>query len=89
MCLQVVWPNGVLASTAVGLAARVLTARVDSEPACLFVYLGTDGKQGHDGTQRENGEALKQCICRHHPADETGDPLFDIRKHLQAESGPQ
>jgi molybdopterin-synthase adenylyltransferase len=32
-------------------------------------------------------ELLKNHLCPHHPADETGDPLFDIRTQ-QFRSGP-
>jgi molybdopterin/thiamine biosynthesis adenylyltransferase len=78
---QVVWPNGVLASTAVGLAAQVLTAWYSRPP--VFVYLEYDGNKG-TVMRSAQMEALKECICPHHPPDETGDPLFDIRRHLEA-----
>lgn len=78
---QVVWPNGVLASTAVGLAAQILTAWYWSPPS--FVYLEYDGNKG-TMVRSARMESLKQCVCPHHPPDQTGDPLFDIREHLQA-----
>lgn len=78
---QVVWPNGVLASAAVGLVTQVLTAWYSRPPA--FVYLEYDGNRGTI-VRNARMETLKQCLCPHHPAEETGDPFFDIRKHLQA-----
>jgi hypothetical protein len=73
---QVVWSNGVLASTAVGLLTQVLTPWYQSPPN--FVYLDYDGNKG-TLTRNPRMELLKNHICPHHPPDETGDPLFDIR----------
>ena len=76
---QVVWPNGVLASTAVGLLAQVITPW--HPKLSEFVYLEYDGNKG---TMRASArmELLQGKSCTHHPADEVGDPLFDIREHL-------
>jgi hypothetical protein len=73
---QVVWPNGVLASTAVGLAMQVLTPwhinPVDS------AYLEYDGNTGCVGpSYKVKHLAAKQCP--HYPANERGDPRFDVR----------
>lgn len=76
---QVVWPNGALASTAVGLMVQLLTPW-HSKPVG-FAYLVYDGNKG-TMTQSARGSALQRVACRHHPADETGDPFFDIRTHL-------
>lgn len=73
---QVVWPNGVLASTAVGLVMQLLTPwhqkPVDS------AYLEYDGNIGSISPsyrlQHMQGEG-----CLHYPANERGDPGFDIR----------
>jgi molybdopterin/thiamine biosynthesis adenylyltransferase len=76
---QVVWPNGVLASTAVGLLTQIVTPW---HPKLLeFVYLEYDGNKG---TIKPNArmELLQGKSCPHHPAEEVGDPLFDIRAHL-------
>jgi hypothetical protein len=76
---QVVWPNGVLASTAVGLLAQIVTPW---HPKLLeFVYLEYDGNKG---TMKPSArmELLQGKPCPHHPAEEVGDPLFDIRAHL-------
>lgn len=75
---QVVWPNGVLASTAFGLAVRLLTPWHDNVPE--FVYLEYDGNKGTLVTSPR--AALLDGPCPHHPREENGDPLFDIRHHL-------
>jgi molybdopterin-synthase adenylyltransferase len=73
---QVVWSNGVLASTAVGLLTQILTPWYANPPS--FAYLDYDGNKGTI-TRNPRMELLKNHVCPHHPADETGDPLFDIR----------
>jgi len=78
---QVVWPNGVLASTAVGLAVQIVSPWFPRPPT--FTYLEYDGNRG-TLTRSGRVELLKDHVCRHHPAEETGDPLFDIRKHVEA-----
>ncbi|RFB76610.1 HesA/MoeB/ThiF family protein [Methylovirgula sp. 4M-Z18] len=74
---QVIWSNGVLASTAVGLLAQILTPWYPNPPG--FVFLDYDGNKG-TLARNPRMELLKNHVCPHHPADETGDPLFDIRK---------
>ncbi|MER9445186.1 ThiF family adenylyltransferase [Mesorhizobium sp. M0340] len=74
---QVVWSNGVLASTAVGLVTQILTPWYPNPPN--FVFLDYDGNKG-TLSRNPRMELLKNHVCPHHPADETGDPLFDIRK---------
>jgi hypothetical protein len=78
---QVVWPNGVLASTAVGLAVQLISPWFPNPPA--FTYLEYDANRGIMSVSAQVA-ALKGRVCPHHPPDETGDPLFDIRKHLRA-----
>lgn len=73
---QVVWSNGVLASTAMGLLTQLLTPWYPNPPA--FVFLDYDGNKG-TVTRNARMDLLKNCVCPHHPPDETGDPLFDIR----------
>jgi len=75
---QVVWPNGVLASTAVGLLMQLVTPWHSKAPE--FTYLEYDGNKG-TVTISKWVEMLTECVCPHHPSDETGDPLFDIGKH--------
>lgn len=74
---QVVWSNGVLASTAVGLVTQLLTPWHPNPPS--FVFLDYDGNKG-TVTRNARMEILKNCVCPHHPPDETGDPMFDIRR---------
>ncbi|WP_083219242.1 HesA/MoeB/ThiF family protein [Bradyrhizobium icense] len=74
---QVVWSNGVLASTAVGLLTQVLTPWYQNPPK--FVFLDYDGNKG-TMTRNARMELLRDHVCPHHPPDETGDPMFDIRK---------
>ena len=81
---QVVWSNGVLASTAIGLLTQILTPWYQSPSA--FVYLEYDGNKG-TVSRSAHMDTLSEYICPHHPRDETGDPMFDIRRHLQSEPG--
>jgi len=73
---QVVWPNGVLASSAVGLVVKLITAWHSNPPS--FVYLEYDGNSGELKNSAYMA-ALADHVCRHHPAGETGNPMFDIR----------
>lgn len=73
---QVVWPNGVLASTAIGLVVQLLTPWLRNPPS--FVYLDYDGNRG-TLTPNTRMEHMKAHVCPHHPPHETGDPLFDVR----------
>ena len=82
---QVVWSNGLLASTAIGLLTRILTPWYPDPPA--FVYLEYDGNKG-TVSRNARMDTLKECACTHHPPDETGDPLFDIRKHPPSGGSP-
>jgi hypothetical protein len=74
---QVVWSNGVLASSAMGLLTQVLTPWYPNPPK--FVFLDYDGNKG-TMTRNARMELLRDHVCPHHPPDETGDPMFDIRK---------
>jgi len=70
---QVVWANGILASTAVGRAVDLLsdwTGR-DTAPLCL----------SFDGNREEvkphwMGRNRIPVICNHYPADQVGTPIF-------------
>jgi hypothetical protein len=83
---QVVWANGVLASTAVGLLTQLLTPWYAAPPG--FVYLDYDGNKG-TVTRNKRMEMLKNHVCAHHPPEETGDPLFDIRTQSFAPRPPE
>lgn len=70
---QVVWPNGVLASTAVGIGIDVLTGWTGTRKEVIYLsYVGNTGIiQPHirlDFMPRET--------CPHYPASEVGDPKF-------------
>lgn len=82
---QVVWPNAVLASTAVGLLMQILSPW--HRKVSAFAYLVYDGNKGTI-VPSHRVAALEGRACPHHPADETGDPLFDIRTHLKAPAVP-
>ena len=76
---QVVWSNGVLASAATGLLTQLLTPWYPNPPS--FVYLEYDGNRG-TLSRSQRMKILEGQPCRHHPSDETGDPRFDVRRHL-------
>ena len=70
---QVVWANGVLASTAVGLAVDLLTDC--SRSLRKVVYLEYDGNKG---TLKPHVrlEYLKYDACPHYPLSQVGDPVL-------------
>lgn len=74
---QVVWPNGVLASTAVGLVMQLVTPWF-STPADS-AYMEYDGNLG-TVTPSYRIKHLQGRDCPHYPPNERGDPMFDIRK---------
>jgi molybdopterin/thiamine biosynthesis adenylyltransferase len=74
---QVVWPNGVLASSAVGIAVSLLTPWYRQTP--FSRYLTYDGNTG----VMAEGDRLKRWgskACVHHEDRQVGDPTFDIRR---------
>lgn len=76
---QVVWPNGVLASTAVGLVVQLLTPwHRNDEPV---IYLDYDGNRG-TLTPSPRLKFLKNA-CPHHLPEGRGDAFFDIRKQAE------
>ena len=56
------WPNGILASTAVGLAIQVIMPWFTRTRPAPFVYLEYDGNRG-TLTQVAHVEALKDAVC--------------------------
>jgi hypothetical protein len=70
---QVVWPNGVLASTAVGLAVGLVTNWTRRQRS--HAYLVYDG---NEGTVKESVtlKNLNVTQCPHFPAEEVADPVF-------------
>lgn len=69
---QVVWPNGVLASIAVGIAIRLLCPW-NREPICP--YLVYDGNR-QTLTPSPRLAYIDLQACRHYPAVSVGDPLW-------------
>lgn len=70
---QVVWPNGVLASTAVGVAVDLLTDWTRSLRD--VVYLEYDGNQG-TVKPHVRLEYLENNPCLHYRAEQVGDPFI-------------
>ena len=71
---QVVWPNGVLASTAVGVAVDLLTdwSRSLRGP----VYLSYRANDGTVAPHRRLAY-IQDGGCSHYPVDQVGDPRFE------------
>ena len=87
---QVVWPNGVLASTAVGFTIALLCPWSPDRHG--FRFLSYDGNKGELVTPDLVHEHLENHVCDHHPPAELGDPLSDIRSyppHRHVESLPE
>lgn len=69
---QVVWPNGVLASTAVSLAVDLVTDWTRRRRS--FAYLSYDG---NEGTLTESKTLLNMAAtCPHFAEDHVGDPVL-------------
>jgi hypothetical protein len=70
---QVVWANGVLASTAVGLAVDLLTGWTRENRDVVYLsYRGNDGTI----TPHIYLQHLPPGPCPHYPPDQVGDPTF-------------
>jgi molybdopterin/thiamine biosynthesis adenylyltransferase len=71
---QLIWPNGILASAAVGLFTQLFTPWHSGREG--FVYLEYEGN-----TQALQASPLTQVIgrhtCNHFSMDDVGDPLFE------------
>jgi hypothetical protein len=69
---QVVWPNGVLAATAVGLVVDLVTGWTRNNLAHAYlVYNGNDGTVQPSLTLK----GIDRRVCRHFIADDVGDPV--------------
>ena len=71
---QVVWPNGVLASTAIGIAMQMICPWHD-EP-----FVGYYEYNGNSNTIAPSSRwpYVQSVSCPHYPAEQVGDPLFDL-----------
>lgn len=76
---QVVWPNGVLSSVAIGLMMQLVTPWHDQSEvgACLEYDGNANTIQSSDRMRLLRGRP-----CPHRPVDDVGDPSFDIRRFL-------
>lgn len=72
---QVVWPNGVLASAAVGISIGLATAWSNVRPSA---YLEYDGDQ-HSLRPSNIMKIIANRPCRHYERDAVGDPFFARR----------
>ena len=70
---QVVWSNGVIASTAVGIAVDVLTDWTRSFHGPIYLHYN-----GNDGTVTKHPRLVHYIggDCPHFPVDQIGDPVF-------------
>lgn len=73
---QVVWPNGVLASTAVGLFTQLMCPWHGKVPT--GAYLEYDGNK-HVLSPSLRYERTKGQPCHHFTAGDLGDAFFDVR----------
>lgn len=74
---QVVWPNGILASAAVGLFTQLICPWHEKVPAAAL--LEYDGNK-HALTPSKSFAMIENVLCPHYHRDEAGDPMFDIRR---------
>jgi molybdopterin/thiamine biosynthesis adenylyltransferase len=73
---QVVWPNGVLASTAIGLFTQLMSPwHVGASASAFLEYDGNKGTL----LPSKSFAFVEERTCPHFYPDEAGDPLFDIR----------
>lgn len=72
---QVVWANGVLASTAVGLAVDLLTGWTRSQHPLRVVYLSYDGNTGVLAPDKRL-RYVRTPTCPHFRAEDAGDPVL-------------
>lgn len=76
---QVVWPNGTLASTAIGLFVQLLTPwHPNSTDAAYFEYNGNDNTL----SPSPRLEYAKASPCSHFPNFDLGDPFFSLKDIL-------
>lgn len=74
---QVIWPNGVLASTAVGLFTQLICPWHDKVPSSA--YLEYDGNK-HTIAPSKSLALIQSQPCPHFYPNEAGEAMFDIRK---------
>ena len=69
---QVIWPNGVLASTAVGMAVDLVTGWTRRRRSYEYLVYN-----GNDGTLKDSLSIRNMRVdkCPHFPDNEAGDPI--------------
>jgi molybdopterin-synthase adenylyltransferase len=72
---QVVWANGALASTAVGLGVDLLTGWTRSVPPLRVIYLSYDGNTGVFAPDKRL-KYVRSVHCPHFAAEDVGDPVL-------------
>lgn len=82
---QVVWPNGVLASTAVGLFTQLICPWHAKVPSSA--YLEYDGNK-HTIAPSKSFALIQAQPCPHYHPNEAGEAIFDIRKSADAAASP-
>jgi molybdopterin/thiamine biosynthesis adenylyltransferase len=76
---QVVWSNGILASTAIGLFVQLITPwHPNSISTAYFEYNGN----GNTLSPSPRLEYVKASSCSHFPTFDLGDPFFDLEEIL-------
>lgn len=78
---QVVWPNGLLASTAVGLFMQLVSPWHRRPVAGAF--LEYDGNR-HTMVEAKIWKLRRGIACPHYDQGDLGDPSFDMRRLLEA-----
>lgn len=73
---QVVWPNGVLASTAIGIVVDMLTNWTGNR--ALPIHLSYRGNDGTITPHPLLKYHLQAGPCTHYPLTEVGDPVFKV-----------
>jgi len=76
---QVIWPNGLLASTAVGKFMGLVTPW--QKPQELVLFTEYDGNR-HLMHPSRTLDHLASTQCRHYPLCDTGDPFFEVREPM-------
>ena len=74
---QVIWPNGVLASAAIGELMKLVLPWFAHNSE--FNYLVYDGNK-NELRRSAFVDALRDATCPHHPWAQVGDPMFDAAK---------
>lgn len=77
---QVVWPNAILAATAVGLVVQLITPWMRQPPhSAYFAY------DANMGVVAPSDRLLRRRDkpCPHYPASGVGEPMFDVRRYVE------